>query len=315
MRRMLLTGGSGFIGSALTERLLADDDWSIVSLDLAPPRLESPRLLSIKGDVQDPDAVADAMSRACSVVVHCAAVVGVGSVVADPLKTMRVNALGTANVLEVAGQFRPLDRVVVFSTSEVFGPRAFNVEEDERAITGSAIAGETRWSYAVSKLYSEHLAMAYHQMAGLPVVVVRPFNVYGGHQGENNGVLRQFVRAALNDEPLIVHGDGTQIRAWCYVDDMVGGLRAVIDEPAAVGQAFNIGNAHTAITIYGLANTIVRVLGSNSEIRFVPHPTLDVEIRIPNTTKARDLLGFEARIGLEEGIQLTADAMVAGQFA
>ena len=148
--------------------------------------------------------------------------------------------------------------------------------------------------------------MAHHQQDGLPVVVVRPFNVYGpGQIGE--GAIRTFVRLALRDEPIEIHGDGTQIRAWCFVDDMIRGVHLALTHPAAVGESFNIGNQRAVVTIYGLANTIVRVLGSNSKITFARKDYADIELRVPAVSKARDLLGFEAEVDLEEGIRRTAD--------
>jgi UDP-glucose 4-epimerase len=158
----------------------------------------------------------------------------------------------------------------------------------------------------VSKLAEEHLAIAYFQERWLPTVVVRPFNVYGpGQVGE--GALRTFIQRALWNQPLEIHGDGTQIRAWCYVDDMVDGVLLAMQHPKAVGESFNIGNQKAVVTIYGLANTVVRVLGSQSPIAFTHKDYADVELRIPSVRKARELLGFEAKVDLEEGIRRTAE--------
>jgi UDP-glucose 4-epimerase len=166
--------------------------------------------------------------------------------------------------------------------------------------------GEARWTYAVSKLAEEHLAIAYYQEKWLPTTVLRPFNVYGpGQVGE--GALKTFVIRALQGEPLEIHGDGTQIRAWCYVDDMVDGMLLAMVHPKAVGESFNIGNQKAVTTIYGLANTVVRVLNSECPIVFTRRDYADVELRIPSVSKARELLGFGAKIDLEEGIRHTAD--------
>jgi UDP-glucose 4-epimerase len=194
--------------------------------------------------------------------------------------------------------------VVCFSTSEVFGTRAFNSEESDETVMGKV--GEARWTYAVSKLAEEHLAIAYCDERWLPVTVLRPFNVYGpGQVGE--GALRTFVQRAIRNEPIEIHGDGTQIRAWCYVDDMVDALLLSMEHPKAVGESFNIGNAKAVVTIYGLANTVIRVLDSKSAVRFTQKDYADVELRIPSVQKARRLLGFEAKVDLEEGIRRTAD--------
>jgi UDP-glucose 4-epimerase len=166
--------------------------------------------------------------------------------------------------------------------------------------------GEARWTYAVSKLAEEHLAIAYHHEKGLPTTVVRPFNVYGpGQVGE--GALRTFIRRAIGNEPIEIHGDGTQIRAWCYVDDMIEAVLLAMHHPKAVGESFNIGNQRAVTTIYGLASTVVRVLGSTSRISFTRKDYVDVELRIPSVEKASQLLGFDAKIDLEEGILRTAD--------
>jgi len=218
--------------------------------------------------------------------------------------TMRVNMQGSANVLEAAAGLSHCDRVVCFSTSEVFGTEAFRSREGDRTIMGAV--GEARWTYAVSKLAEEHLAIAYFKEKGLPTTVLRPFNVYGpGQVGE--GAMRTFVMRAVKDEPIEIHGDGTQIRAWCYVDDMVDGMLLSMLHPKAVGESFNIGNQQAVVTIYGLANAVVRVLGSKSPIQFARKDYVDVELRVPSVVKARELIGFEAKIDLEEGIRRTGE--------
>jgi UDP-glucose 4-epimerase len=151
------------------------------------------------------------------------------------------------------------------------------------------------------------MAHAYHREFGLPAVTLRPFNVYGpGQVGE--GAIHRFVTQALQNKEIQIHGDGTQIRAWCYVDDMVAGVLLAMEHPRAIGESFNIGNGRAVVTIYGLANTVVRVLNSKSPIRFVHKDYADIELRVPNVDKARDLLGFEAQVDLDEGLKRT------GQF-
>jgi len=241
--------------------------------------------------------------QGADIVVHAAAIAGVDTVLRIPVQTMRVNLIGTANMLEAARENGIPDRVVDFSTSEVFGPMAFRVSETDATVAGSA--GEARWTYAVSKLAGEHLAKAYHQQYRLPVVTVRPFNVYGpGQTGE--GAIQVFIRRALRNEPLRIDGDGNQIRAWCYVDDFVEGLLRCIGSAKAIGESFNIGNARAVITVLGLAQTVCRVLNSKSEIVFDPPLSADIAIRIPSVAKASELLGFKAKIDLEEGVLRTA---------
>jgi UDP-glucose 4-epimerase len=216
---------------------------------------------------------------------------------------MRVNMIGSANVLEAAARLTHCDRVVCFSTSEVFGQQAFRSAETDKTVFGQV--GEARWTYAVSKLAEEHLAIAYFSEKQLPTTVVRPFNVYGPGQ-VGDGALRTFIMRALKNETLEIHGDGTQIRAWCYVDDMIDGVLLAIEHPKAVGESFNIGNQRAITTIYGLANTVVRILNSKSDIVFSHREYVDVELRIPAVKKAREVLNFEAKVDLDEGVERTA---------
>lgn len=304
-KRVFITGGAGFIGSTLAERLIERNE--IVLFDnlsrnsLKDKLVRGHKSLSlIEGDILDPVALSRAMKGA-DIVVHCAAIAGIDTVIKSPVRTMRVNMIGSANVLEAAAGLANIERVVCFSTSEVFGQTAFRSSETDNTVMGGV--GEARWTYAVSKLAEEHLAISYHKEVGLPTVVVRPFNVYGpGQVGE--GALRTFIQRAVRNQPIEIHGDGTQIRAWCYVDDMVDGVLLAMSHPKAVGESFNIGNQRAVTTIYGLASTVVRVLDSQSQISFVPRDYVDVELRVPAVGKARDLLGFEARVDLDEGIQL-----------
>ena len=148
------------------------------------------------------------------------------------------------------------------------------------------------------------MAHAYHDELGLPTTSVRPFNVYGPGQ-IGGGAIRAFIETALARSDLVIHGDGSQIRAWCYVDDMVAGVLCCLERPEAVGQSFNIGNARSAVTIYDLAQRIRRLSGADVDIRFQPLHYTDVELRIPNVDKARELLGFEAKVELDEGLART----------
>jgi UDP-glucose 4-epimerase len=308
-KTIFLTGGAGFIGATLAGRL-HEDNRIVVFDNLRRDSLSQrpwsghPNITVIQGDVTDAAAVRKAMADAQpNVVVHLAAIAGIDTVIKSPTTTMNVNMVGTLNTLEAARQLPTLERFVDFSTSEVFGSYAFRADEAQMTTIGAV--GEARWIYAVSKLAGEHLVHAYHREFGLPTVTMRPFNVYGpGQVGE--GAIHRFVLAALRDEEIQIHGDGTQIRAWCYVDDMVEGVLIALEHPKAVGESFNIGNARAVVTIYGLANTIVRVLGSKSQIRFIRKDYADVELRVPNVDKARDLIGFEAKVDLEEGLRRTA---------
>lgn len=306
-KKIFITGGAGFIASMLISRLV--DHNEIVVYDnytrnalKGMPYASHSNLRLIQGDVLDYPALNAAMTGA-QLVVHAAAIAGIESTVRNPVTTMRVNMIGTANALEAARAIAGIERFIDFSTSEVFGSYAFKVDESQQTVTGAV--GEARWTYAVSKLAGEHLTHAYHKRYGLPTVTVRPFNVYGpGQTGE--GALSIFVRKALKQEDILIFGDGSQIRAWCYVDDMVDGVLCALEHPNAVGESFNIGNARAVITVYGLAQAVCRIVGSSSRILFRDALSADIELRIPKVGKARDLIGFEAKVDLDEGLKRTA---------
>ncbi|MDX6423410.1 MAG: UDP-glucose 4-epimerase [Gaiellaceae bacterium] len=306
-KRILITGGAGFIGTTLARRLV--DRNEIVALDnlhrdalSASDLLEHPNLTFVQGDVLDAETLG-AHAKGVTHIVHCAGIAGVDTVLESPVRTMRVNVIGTYNVLEAGLATQDtLERLVDFSTSEVFGSQAFRVAETSVSVTGSV--GEARWTYAVSKLAGEHMAHAYHAELGLPTTSVRPFNVYGPEQ-MGGGAIRAFIEAALAGQDLTIHGDGSQIRAWCFVDDMVEGTLIALEHPNAVGESFNIGNARSAVTIYDLAQRIKRATEATGEIVFRPLHYTDVELRIPNVDKARNLLGFESQVELDEGLART----------
>ena len=306
-KRILVTGGAGFIATTLARRLV--DTNEIVAVDnlhrdalTHTELIEHPNLTFYRGDILDAELVKD-LARGATHIVHCAAIAGVDQVLESPVRTMRVDLIGTYNVLEAANATRDtVERYVGFSTSEVFGTHAFNVGEANVTTIGSV--GEARWTYAVAKLAAEHFARAYHDEFDLPIVSVRPFNVYGPGQ-IGGGAIRAFIETALEGNDLVVRGDGSQIRAWCYVDDMVDALLLVLERDEAVGETFNIGNARSTVTIYDLAQRVRRLTAAEVDIVFEPHRSPDVEIRIPNVDKARAVLGFEARVDLDDGLART----------
>jgi nucleoside-diphosphate-sugar epimerase len=306
-KRIFITGGAGFIGTTLARRLV--DANEILALDnlhrdaLSGTELaEHPNFRFHQADVLDADAVSE-LARGATHIVHCAAIAGVDTVLASPVRTMRVNLIGTYNALEAAVATQDtLERFLDFSTSEVFGTHAFRVSEGQVSTIGSV--GEARWTYAVSKLAGEHMAHAYHDELRLPTVTVHPFNVYGPGQ-IGGGAIRAFIEAALAERDLVIHGDGSQIRAWCYVDDMVDACLLCLERPEAVGQTFNVGNPRSTVTIWDLAQRIKRLTACPGEIVFQPLHYADVELRIPNVEKARELLGFEPRVELDDGLAQT----------
>jgi len=302
-----MSGGAGFIGTRLAQRLV--DENEIVVLDnlhrdaLSSTDLEShPNLSFHQGDVLDAELVRR-LAQGATHIVHLAAIAGVDEVRESPVRTMRVNVVGTYNVLEAAhATAATVERVLEFSTSEVYGAHADEVEETH-AMTPFSVR-EARWTYAVSKLAGEYMAYAYFDELGLPASTMRPFNVYGPGQ-IGGGAIRAFIEDALAGRDLIVRGDGSQIRAWCYVDDMVDAVLLVLEREEAAGEVFNIGNTRSVVTIFDLAQRVRRLTGEQVEIGFAPLGYVDVEMRIPNVDKARTLLGWEPKIDLDEGLERT----------
>lgn len=307
-KTIFITGGAGFIANTLIRHYI-DKNKIIVYDNFHRDTLSSsevashPNLSIMKGDVLDLHALTLAMKGA-DIVIHAAGIAGIDTVIKNPVRTMQVNMIGTANALEAALLNGVKDRFIDFSTSEVFGSMAFKSSETDQTVAGSA--GEARWTYAVSKLAGEHLAHAYFKQYKLPVVTVRPFNVYGpGQTGE--GAIQIFIKKALKNEEIHIDGDGSQIRAWCYVDDFVDCLIRCVENPKAIGESFNIGNARAVITILGLAQLVCRILKSESKIVFDPPLSADIAIRIPSVEKTKEILDFKAQVDLEEGVLRTAE--------
>lgn len=305
--RFLITGGAGFIGTALTRRLCEKNRIRIFD-NLRRNALKDaglsdhPNVELVVGDVQDAAALTKA-TEGVDYVVHMASIAGVDTVLKNPVLTMKVSLLGTMNALDAAQAHKGIKRFIDFSTSEVFGSYAFRVREAD--VTSLGAVGEARWTYAVSKLATEHLAHNYWKQYGLPTCAIRPFNIYGpGQVGE--GAVHAFVTRALKNEPIHIHNEGDQIRAWCFIDDIVESILLALEKDEAIGQSFNIGNARSTITIYQLAQLVRRLVpGSTSAIDFVKWDFPDVELRVPDVKKAEKLLGFRATVELEDGLEKT----------
>ena len=305
-KRIFLTGGAGFIGVSLISKLIKDNEIiiydnlrrdALTNTDL----VKNKNLTLIKGDVLDSANLKKCIGDS-NLVIHLAAIAGIDTVVKSVITTMKVNMIGTANVLEAAMILKKCERFVDFSTSEVFGTYCYNSGEGDSTNMGAV--GEARWTYSVSKLSAEHLTYSYHKELGLPAVIIRPFNIYGPRQvGE--GAIHHFIKRALSGLPIQIYGDGNRIRAWCYVDDLINGLLLCLENKDAIGQVFNIGNPRSTVTIYGLALSVLKASNSKSKIEFLPDSEVDIELRVPNIEKARKILGFNPQVELEEGLART----------
>jgi dTDP-glucose 4,6-dehydratase len=311
-KTIFITGGAGFISAHLCRRLINDN--RIVIYDsfrrdsLKDSGLSNhPNLTVITGDILDYHLLKSSIPSTVHIVLHMAAVAGIDTVIQDPAHTMEVNMIGIHHLLKALhelGRIPQVERLVNFSTSEVFGVQAVRV--NERTATNMQPVGEARWTYAVSKLAGEHLVHSYYQKHGLRSVTVRPFNVYGpGQVGE--GAIHDFSVQAVRNEHLKIHGEGDQIRSWCYIDDMIAGVLLCLERDQAVGEVFNIGNPRGTITILGLAEKIVHLAGSSSKIVHVPKTYVDVELRIPNIEKAKSLLSYSPAVDLNQGIAATIE--------
>ena len=306
-KKIFITGGAGFIGSHLIEKIVEDNE--IVVFDtLNRNALQYTNLCThknlklVEGDVLNNEMLEKNIENA-DIAIHMAAIAGVRTVVSKPTTTLKINLMGSYNVLEACRK-KNVKRIVVFSTSEVYGPNVYQASEDGMTTLGPI--GKPRWVYAMSKLASEFLADSYHREYGLKFTSARPFNVYGPRQiGE--GAIHNFIVNALKNEPLIIHQPGSQIRSWCYVDDTVDALVRILSTDKSEGEVFNIGNPQATSTTLQTAETIIRLSSSKSKIQFKELKYPEVNIRVPSIDKAKKILGFMPKVSLEEGIKRTID--------
>jgi len=306
--RILITGGAGFLGCSLAKSL--SDDNQVVLLDnLHRNSLQHTQLLNheniifIEGDVRDSGIVSDALKN-CTSVIHLASIAGVETVEKSPVETMQTTLFGTENILSACCRIDRIERIVIASSSEVYGRKANRVCEADSLIPGQFSSG--RFSYAVSKLAAEFLALSYHRQYGLPVTVIRPFNVYGpGQVGQ--GAVRIFISRALSGLPLEIHNGGSQLRAWCYIDDFVDGLLSSLVCEDAVGEVFNLGNPDCVVSVKELAEMILDQTNSRLPARVIAKAGPDVDVRVPDISKARRMLGFSPGISLVEGLRRSLD--------
>jgi UDP-glucose 4-epimerase len=316
--RALITGGAGFVGSHLSEYLLSRGDEVAIIDDLSTGSLANIQHLTANPrfhfavDTITNEVVMDRLASECDLIYHLAAAVGVEMIVRSPVHTIETNIMGTAHVFRVANRYRR--KVVLTSTSEIYGKsNAVPFAEDDDRVLGPTT--RSRWSYSTSKAVDEFLALAYCKERGLAVVVARLFNTIGPRQtGRYGMVVPRFVSQALAGQPLTVYGDGSQTRCFADVRDIVRGLVELAACPQAEGQVFNLGSTRE-ISIADLARLVISITGSTSEIVYIPYEEAyeegfeDLRRRVPDTSKAATLIGWEATIPLEETIRAVAGGL------
>jgi len=320
--KVLITGGAGFIGSHLTDALLAAGDTVTVIDDLSTGRMENfahvrqhPNFHFAIETIMN-ESVMDRLVSECDVIYHLASAVGVELIVSSPVEVIERCVLGSETVLKIANRYKR--KVLITSTSEVYGKNTkvpFS-EEDDRLLGPTT---KSRWSYSCSKAIDEFLALAYFKEKGLPVVIVRLFNTVGPRQtGQYGMVVPRFVKQALENQDLTVYGDGTQSRCFGYVGDVVGALIALMQRPEALGQIFNVGNTEE-VTILALAQRVRELLGSKSQIRLIPYEEAyeqgfeDMSRRVPDLSKIKRLIEYEPRVDLNGIIKRIHQYFLAAQ--
>jgi len=312
--KILITGAAGFIGSNLTKGLL-EKGYSVIGLDnLSQGFLlnidgfkEHPKFQFVEGDVRD-ERLLKKTTKGCDLIVHLAAFKIPRY--SDALDTLLINAMGTRVVLDAAVKNK-VAKVMIASTSDVYGKNpAVPFSEDSDLVIGRPEI--KRWSYAISKMFEEQLVFGYHERYGINAVALRFFGGYGPNQHLTwwGGPQSVFISAALDDEPISLHGDGLQSRSFTYISDHVAGIIACAEKKEADNQVFNLGNTYE-ITIKDLGNKIWSMIRPDSEPKlvYIPYETFgkyeDVRRRIPNIDKARSLLGFDPQVGLDTGLKTT----------
>ncbi|MEA3226423.1 MAG: GDP-mannose 4,6-dehydratase [Planctomycetota bacterium] len=315
--KVLVTGGAGFIGSHLTERLLGDghevavvdnlSTGSLVNIENFKKRAD---FKFVAGDIRNAERMEPLIER-CDVIFHLAAAVGVRLIAEDPVHTIKTNIGGTETVLDIANKFGK--KILIASTSEVYGKsEAVPFSEDDDIVLGST--SMPRWSYACSKAIDEFLGLAFYQQYGLGVVIARFFNTIGPRQtGQYGMVVPRFVQMALNDEPIQIYGTGKQTRCFCYVGDVVEAIIRLMNCEHAAGEVYNIGSSEE-ISIEALADKIIQMIDSKSEKQFVSYevaygrPIEDMMRRVPCVDRIKETVGWESKTNLDQILQVITES-------
>jgi len=316
--RALVTGGAGFIGSHLTERLLKDghevaaiDNLSTGSLKNIENFKKHSRFEFVMGDIRDAGLMKLLVEHS-DIIFHLAAAVGVKLIAEDPVHTIETNIGGTEIVLDIANKFGK--KILIASSSEVYGKsEAVPFREEDDIVLGST--SFSRWAYACSKAIDEFLGLAFYQQYGLGVVIGRFFNTIGPRQtGQYGMVVPRFVQRALNDEPILIYGTGRQTRCFCYVADLIEAVISLMNCEHAAGKVYNIGSSEE-ISIEELADKIIEMSGSKSQKQFVPYevaygrPIEDMMRRVPSLERIKETIGWESRTSLAEALQAIIESL------
>ena len=310
-KRILITGGSGFIGSYILENLINSNDIACFDNSYRGSNIDylkkkygkklEQKIKLIKGDIRDIDLLKKSIKEfKPEIVFHLASLAGVQTIIKNPLETIEVNLFGSYNLISAILK-SSVKKVIYTSTSEVYGPTAYQLSEEENTVQGSPY--HPRWSYATSKLFAEHLFVSMEREYGIPVAICRLFNIYGPRQ-IGGGAIHNFVVGAIKNKPLPIYGTGTEIRAWCYITDCIHGISLITKKGKGI---YNIGHPFEGLTSYALALKIKEMSKSKSKLVFKPALTYsDIAIRVPNIQKLQKL-GYEPKVNLSEGLKNTID--------
>lgn len=308
-KKIAITGGSGFVGSYLLESLMHDNQICVIDneyrgsniayITKKHPDKFKKNVQIIKSDIRDKKKLEKILKRfKPEIVFHLAGIAGVSTVVKRPLEVIDVNLLGSYNLATIIPKVKSIKKLVYTSTSEVYGPTAYQLNEDSFTTQGTAY--DPRWSYSTSKLFAEHIFVAVHREHKVDVAIGRLFNIYGPRQ-IGSGAIHEFVKNSVKNLPLTIYDDGSQIRAWCYIDDCVSGLRRIAEKGHGI---YNLGDPNEALTTISLARLIIKLSKSKSRLRSKKLTHSDVKVRVPNIVKITKI-GYRPRVRLEDGLNST----------
>lgn len=309
-KRILITGGFGFIGSHLVESLIKNNSICIIDNEYRGSnhtylkKQLSDDFKNIeynKINITDQQKLKNAIkSFKPEIIFHLAGIAGVSTVIKNPMKVIDVNLIGSYNLAKSSSNVDSIKKIIYTSTSEVYGNLAFQLSEDDYTTQGSPY--DQRWSYATSKLFAEHIFVALEKESGIKVAIPRLFNIYGTRQ-IGSGAIHEFIKNSINNKPLTLYNDGSQIRAWCYIADCIDALNIITKKGNGI---FNVGNPYESLSTTSLANLILDVTKSKSKLIFKKLNTTDIRLRVPNIDKLSKL-GFVPKTTLRSGLQKTFD--------